>query len=180
MNRPNIVYLHAHDAGRYVQPYGYSMETPNLMKFAKQGVLFRKSYCSAPTCSPSRAALLTGTTPHECGMWGLTTQGWQLNNYDRHLAQILSSAGYETALAGCQHEAFADNLEALGYRHLLDTRMTGQFNPESILNAERFLSKKREQPFFLSVGIDEPHRNNRPREEVGVGADGNRFSKTRY
>jgi N-sulfoglucosamine sulfohydrolase len=92
MNRPNILYLHAHDAGRYVQPYGYAMETPNLMKFAKEGVLFRKAFCSAPTCSPSRAALLTGTTPHECGMWGLTTQGWQLNNYDRHLAQILSSA----------------------------------------------------------------------------------------
>ncbi len=58
----NILYLHCHDGGRYIQPYGYPVETPNLMQFAREGVLFRKAFCCAPTCSPSRAAMLTANT----------------------------------------------------------------------------------------------------------------------
>jgi len=45
----NIPYLHCHDGGRYIQPYGYPVETPNLMQFAQEGVLFRKAFCAAPT-----------------------------------------------------------------------------------------------------------------------------------
>ena len=34
-NRPNIVYIHSHDTGRYVQPYGYQVPTPNLQRLAE-------------------------------------------------------------------------------------------------------------------------------------------------
>ena len=37
----NIVYLHSHDTGRYVQPYGNSVPTPNIQLLADQGVMFR-------------------------------------------------------------------------------------------------------------------------------------------
>ena len=57
---PNILYLHSHDTGRYVQPYGHQVPTPNIQRLADQGVLFRQAFCAAPTCSGSRAALLTG------------------------------------------------------------------------------------------------------------------------
>gem|GEM_PF-5068678 len=83
----NIVYLHAHDAGRYVQPYGFPLETPNLMAFAKEAVLFRKAFCIAPTCGPSRAAMLTGQYPHQIGMYGLPGgQGWKIDDYNKHLS----------------------------------------------------------------------------------------------
>jgi arylsulfatase A-like enzyme len=49
----NILYLHAHDAGRYVQPYGVPVEPPHLMAFARQGVLFRKTFCAAPPAGPA-------------------------------------------------------------------------------------------------------------------------------
>jgi arylsulfatase A-like enzyme len=49
---PNIVYLHSHDTGRYIQPYGYAVETPNMQRFAEEGVLFRNAFCAAPTCAP--------------------------------------------------------------------------------------------------------------------------------
>jgi len=49
---PNIVYLHSRDTGRYIQPYGYAVETPNMQRFAEEGVLFRNAFCAAPTCSP--------------------------------------------------------------------------------------------------------------------------------
>jgi Sulfatase/Stf0 sulphotransferase len=57
---PNVLYLHSHDTGRYVQPYGHPVPTPNIQRLADQGVLFRRAFCAAPTCSASRACLLTG------------------------------------------------------------------------------------------------------------------------
>src|SRR5512141_1116901 len=68
---PNILYLHSHDTGRYVQPYGYDVPTPNLQKLASEGVLFRQAFDAAPTCSPSRASLLTAMRAHSTGMYGL-------------------------------------------------------------------------------------------------------------
>jgi len=58
--RPNILYLHSHDTGRYVQPYGEPVPMPNVQALADQGILFREAFCAAPTCSASRACLLTG------------------------------------------------------------------------------------------------------------------------
>ena len=67
MKKPNILYLHSHDTGRYIQPYGHQVPTPNIQRLADQGLLFRKAFCAAPTCSGSRAALLTGEYPHRTG-----------------------------------------------------------------------------------------------------------------
>lgn len=48
-NRPNILCLHSHDTGRYIQPYGYPVLTPNLQKLAEEGVLFKKNFTTHPT-----------------------------------------------------------------------------------------------------------------------------------
>jgi arylsulfatase A-like enzyme len=81
MKRPNILYIHSHDTGRYVQPYGHAIPTPNLQRLAEQGVLFRQAYSAAPTCSPSRAGLLTGQCAHSSGMLGLAHRGFSLRDY---------------------------------------------------------------------------------------------------
>lgn len=183
----NIVYLHAHDAGRYIEPYGFPVNTPNLMRFAKESILFRKAFCAAPTCGPSRSSLLSGQYPHEIGMFGLpgTKEGWAFDDYRKHLVHMLNEMGYETVLAGCQHETGKSDIELhadLGYQRLLNTgrEKKGQFYQETVDHVERYLAEKHEKPFFLSVGIDEPHRNNCAREELGIGRDCARFSKTRY
>ena len=51
-DRPNILYLHSHDTGRYVQPYGHTIPTPAYQRLAEEGVLFRQNFCIGPTCSP--------------------------------------------------------------------------------------------------------------------------------
>jgi arylsulfatase A-like enzyme len=38
---PNIAYLHSHDTGRYLRPYGHATPTPNIQRMAAEGVLFR-------------------------------------------------------------------------------------------------------------------------------------------
>ena len=90
--KPNILYLHSHDTGRYVQPYGHSVPTPNIQRLADQGLLFRQAFCAAPTCSGSRACLLTGQWAHSNGMIGLAHRGFELNDYDHHLVKTLRDA----------------------------------------------------------------------------------------
>ena len=67
----NVLYLHTHDSGRVLSPYGVKAPTPNLEAFSKTALTFHNCFCVGPTCSPSRAALLTGQYPHQNGMLGL-------------------------------------------------------------------------------------------------------------
>ena len=114
---PNIVYIHSHDTGRYIQPYGYDIATPHLQRLAEEGVLFRQAFCANPTCSPSRAALLTGQWAHSCGMGGLVNRGWSVSRPQRLLPQVLAAAGYQTVRAGFQH-VVADEADG-GYQRIL-------------------------------------------------------------
>lgn len=188
-SKMNILYLHAHDAGRYVQPYGFPFENPNLMAFAREAVLFRKAFCIAPTCGPSRAALLSGQYPHQIGMYGLPgdLHGWLFDDYGKHLVNQLNTWGYQTVLAGVQHEAnHREHFPQIEYERVLEREepvrsQDGEFYPETIDKVERFLATRDDsRPFFLSVGIDEPHRDNLARPELNLHGAGDRFTKTRY
>ena len=172
----NIVYLHTHDLGRYCRPMGYDIPSPNLMRLAEQGTLFRQCFASAPTCAPSRAALVTGQAPHCCGMLGLPTEhlGYRLNDYGCHLAGFLRGHGYQTALAGVQHVArlpFVDPYQVLPYDRFLNHTPTGGqlfSSAQTVPAAVAFLGESHEKPFFLSVGLLDPHRNNRGDERTFV------------
>lgn len=184
----NILLLHAHDAGRYVQPYGFPFENPNLMAFAGEAVLFRKAFCAAPTCGPSRAAMMTGQYPHQTGMYGLPGRdGWKIDDYGKHLVNVLKRHGYQTVLAGVQHEAnHAEHFPEMEYERVLEREapvreQDGECYPETIDKVEAFLATRDDpRPFFLSVGIDEPHRDNLARPELNLHGKSDRFTKTRY
>ncbi len=153
--QPNIIYLHSHDTGRYVQPYGYGVPTPNIQRLAEGGILFRQAFCAAPTCSASRAALLTGQAAHSAGMTGLVNRGWQLHDYGQHLVHTLRSAGYHTVLAGLQH-LHRDRTQ-LGYDQILAPEQ-GNRVAEIVPRALDFLSAPPAQPFFMDIGFFETHR----------------------
>ena len=155
MDRPNILYLHSHDTGRYIQPYGHAVPTPNLQRLAEEGVLFRQAYCANPTCSPSRAALLTGQCPHTNGMTGLTNRGpWALKDPDHHLLYTLREAGYRSYLAGLQH--IAVKKEDIGYDAII---YEGYHWVENVLKAAaEFLRGRPQGPFFLDCGFGLTHR----------------------
>ncbi len=162
---PNILYIHSHDTGRYIQPYGYGIFTPNLQRLAEQGVLFRQAFCAAPTCSPSRAALLTGMAPHSNGMLGLAHFGFSLNDYNQHILHTLRKAGYYSALAGMQHidswkPASPIPGRRIGYDAILteEDALRGQGMQRVEQRAIEFLKNRPPQPFFLSVGFEETHR----------------------
>lgn len=152
--RYNIVYVHSHDSGRYLRPYGHNVPTPNLARLAKQGTLFRNMHAAAPTCSPSRAALLTGQSPHEAGMLGLAHLGWSLDNYNQHILHTLRDHGYVTVLAGLQH--VAKDPTVIGYDEILPHASTSAKDVAPA--AVKFIRGKPDKPFFLDVGFHETHR----------------------
>ncbi len=158
MSLPNILYLHSHDTGRYIQPYGYAVPTPNLQKLAEAGMLFRQAFSAAPTCSPSRAALLTGMAPHNNGMLGLAHFGFRLNDYSQHLLHTLRKAGYTSVLTGMQHVAGgAQPGKQTGY-DIVPNEEEGGARRSSEEWAVDFLRGSPPQPFFLDVGFQETHR----------------------
>src|SRR6266508_3731499 len=157
---PNILYLHSHDTGRAIQPYGAPVATPRLQQLAEQGVLFRQAFSAAPTCSPSRAALVTGQSAHSSGMLGLAHRGFALHDYRQHLLHTLRPAGYYAALFGMQH--IARDPAVIGYDHIwVRSSLVEQVAPA----VADFLAHI-PQPFFLSVGFFETHR---PFPDPGAG-----------
>ena len=171
---PNVVLIHTDDTGRHVGPYGHDVDTPALESLASDGVLFRNAFCAGPTCSPSRAALMTGQSPHESGMLGLAHRGFSLDAPERHLATYLSERGVATVLSGQQHEASEGDdpaREVLGYDRVLDgdesavadRNLDGnRHTPTDIANATAAASFLRhrdgDDPFFLSVGLYNTHQ----------------------
>lgn len=166
----NLIYIHTHDSGRELSPYGVQVPTPHLLDFAKEALTFTEAYCVNPTCSPSRASLLTGVYPHQNGMLGLAQRGFALNDYDQHLCRFLKRNGYTTVLSGIQHEVdYYLNVKSgqtLGYDTIL-TDKTADYPKEELHrwdreNAYRVKSwlkeKKHDQPFFISYGMHSTHR----------------------
>ena len=131
MPKPNILYLHSHDSGRYLQPYGHAVPTSNLQRLAEDGVIFRRAFCAAPTCSPSRAALLTGQSAHNAGMTGLANRNFVLGDFRQHIIHTLHPAGYTSALAGIQHIAGAATLLSLRRLFRDASRISGRARCQS-------------------------------------------------
>lgn len=155
---PNILYLNTHDTGRCVSPMGWPVHTPNLQRLAGEGVLFRDCHCAGPTCSPSRAGLLTGMWAHSCGMLGLAHRGFGLRDDRWHLAQHLADNGYETAAWGmatnhCRREGGdrAAAAASVGYG-----QWVGGHN--DLASALAWLKAPRQAPFFLSMSWTSTHR----------------------
>ena len=164
---PNIVYLNSHDTGRYIGPYGYDIDTPHLRALAEEGVLFRHCHAAAPTCSPSRAALMTGEYPHKNGMFGLAHRGHRLVDYDRTLAALLRGRGYRTAAWG---------MPANHCLRLPDPRETAatmgyeEWLGHDEAAAEKWLTGHGGKPFFLSMSWGLTHRGG-PRGAHGFSTE---------
>jgi N-sulfoglucosamine sulfohydrolase len=137
-----------------VQPYGYPVPTPNIQLLADQGALFRQAFCAVPTCSGSRACLLTGQYGHNNGMLGLAHRGFSLNDYNQHIVHTLHEAGYWTGLIGEQH--ISKRPDVIGYDHVVkvDKNHVETVAPLAI----ELIKSPPSSPFFLSVGFFETHR----------------------
>lgn len=177
----NLVLIDCHDLGQHLGCYGRStVSSPNLDALAARGARFTNSFCAAPQCSPSRAALYTGRYPHANGMLGLAHSpfDWRMNRDEIHLARYLREAGYATTHIGTQHVT-ADAVEAvqeLGFTRVLAAKTADQVAERAVT----FLSESPRQPFFLNIGFFEPHRDENGRFSQAPPDDSRGVQVPRY
>ncbi len=76
------------------------ISTPNLDRLAAMGTTFDRAYTCNPTCTPTRASIITGKYPSQHGAWAL---GTKLNEKEHCIGDDFNNAGYETALIGKAH-----------------------------------------------------------------------------
>ena len=153
---PNILYLHSHDTGRHVQPYRRRRaDAADPGSSPRRASLFRKAFCAAPTCSASRACLLTGryahsqrdARPRPPRLVAASTTSW-------HIVHTLRDAGYHSVLIGEQH--ISKEPDVIGYDEVVKIATTRATDVAPVtIDMLRGLP---DRPFFLSVGFFETHR----------------------
>jgi arylsulfatase len=108
---PNVLVVLLDNLGfGATKPFGGAINMPTLERLAEDGVIYN-NFHTAPLCSPSRMALLTGRNPHSVNMGSIAEfatafpgQTSQRPNSKAPLAEILKLNGYNTAMFGKNHE----------------------------------------------------------------------------
>jgi len=174
--KPNIILIFADDLGWKDVGYQGSdfMETPNIDRLARQGMVFSAGYAGAGNCAPSRACLLSGTYTPRHGVYavGDTNRGPKtsqrlvpipnksgLAKDNLTLADALKAAGYVTGIFGKWHLSGKDGAEPgeQGFDEVVQSSggwsKRQPANPKGIYSltkaAGEFMEKNKDRPFFV-------------------------------
>tara|TARA_B100000809_G_scaffold263834_1_gene318044 strand:+ start:1195 stop:2592 length:1398 start_codon:yes stop_codon:yes gene_type:complete len=163
------------------------VKSPNIDKLAKMGVQFNNAHCNFAVCGPSRGSLLTGVRPENLGILNNTTPLQSVLNGRITLPNLFRQNGYETIGIGKTfHDKTPDHEDEkawdayykfetteLGWtgekRNVTDGKFPWCFwqaaegtdddqeDGQITKKAVELIKTKREQPFFLAVGLKKPH-----------------------
>ncbi|WP_079910617.1 sulfatase [Paenibacillus sp. 32352] len=100
--KPNILLITSDQQHwNTIGAFNSELQTPNLDRLVREGTTFERAYCPNPTCTPTRASIVTGMYPSQHGAW---TLGTKLLEDRETVGELLSSEGsYRTALIGKAH-----------------------------------------------------------------------------
>ncbi|MCG8310901.1 MAG: arylsulfatase [Cytophagales bacterium] len=168
--KPNIILILVDDMG-FSDPgfMGSGIETPNIDKLAREGLMFSRFY-NTGRCCPTRASLLTGLYAHNTGLGWMTVSNLGAPGYtgdmnDRciTIAQALKQADYSTYMTGKLHIMYDDYMKADGPKHNWPLQRGfdryyghlsgggGYYNPETLTyNNERIEAP---EEFYLTTAI---------------------------
>ncbi|WP_424934268.1 sulfatase family protein [Amaricoccus macauensis] len=177
--RPNIIFIMSDDhAARAISAYGAGInKTPNLDRLAQEGMRHDATYVTNSICTPSRAAILTGTHNHvNC----VTTLDTRLDNRLPNVAKHLRHGGYRTGMFGKWHLGEGRAHEPSGFDEWAVVPGQGDYwDPAFIFpDGHRrlegyatdiitdmsidFIDRCGDTPFFLMCHHKAPHRNFQP------------------
>ena len=155
--RPNILLITTdqHSAEALGHLGCNDVKTPGMDRLAARGISFTKSYSANPVCCPARASWFTGRhTPEN----GVVTNGANMVPTMPDLGQWLNKNGYNAYYSGKWHIPGRD--VAQSFHHICpDPRNTAETGDiASTRSAIGFLQNySQKEPFFLSVGLLNPH-----------------------
>ena len=154
-NRPNILWLVTEDMGAYIPPFGDStIQTPNLSRLAKEGVIYPNLYSTSGVCAPSRAAIATGMYPSSIGANHMRTN----SNMDK-----TGLPTYE-AVPPPQVKMISELLRLEGYYCTNNYKEDYQFKaPKTAWDESskyaHWRNRKDNQPFFSVFNFTETHES---------------------
>ena len=187
-DKPNVLFIAIDDLNHWVGHLGRNEQaaTPNIDRLAKRGVSFTRAYCAAPSCTPSRAALMSGLRPSTTGVYDNGRDWKAAIPPEKCLPAQFRGGGYVALGAGKIYhgnrraewddyldEAEKDPNRPRGGRARLpkgaDSGVGGiKFAPLDCEDADlpdyriadygiEQLGKTHDKPFFLAVGLHKPH-----------------------
>lgn len=146
--RPNILLIVSDDhAYQAISAYGSKlMQTPNIDRIAKEGVVFNKAYVTNSICGPSRAVILTGKYSHKNGF--KDNEHASFDGSQNTFIKELARAGYQTAWIGKWH--LETEPQGFSFWQILPGQGS-YYNPDFIMmNGER----KRKEGYVANVVED--------------------------
>lgn len=158
--RRNILLMIADDLGRETTScYGSTaVQTPNLDSLAASGTRFDLAFASTASCSGSRTTIYTGLHTHNNGCYGLShgRHGFQTHRNIETAPQIFNDLGYRTGILGKVHVG-PDSGYPWQVREESETRNVAFIADR----AEAFMqdASQNGEPFFLTIGFVDPHRD---------------------
>ena len=161
--RPNILYVILEDSGPNYACYGEPLvKTPNIDRFATQGILFKNLFCSVPVCSSSRSALFTGCHPIATGTHNHRTWDWHkrpLPAPSKHLCDWFRDAGYFTCnIKPAPGVKNRDGVSGELGNGKIDLNFTITApNDKTPFDGSDWSERKKGQPFFAHITIFETH-----------------------
>lgn len=169
-SRPNLLFILSDDqsvphAGCYGEK---GIKTPNLDRFASQGMCFEKQFCGAPQCVPSRATFMTGRSPVAVRISRFSSP---LPADVPALPDLLRAGGYFTGI--CRREYHLDGPARMGpatggvferhpelrtFARRVDFLDRGSPRTQTVPIVNQFLDKvPAGKPFFLWISFNDPH-----------------------
>ena len=178
--RPNIIFIMSDDhAYQAISAYDDMLiQTPNIDRVAKMGMLFTNASVTNSICAPARATILTGKHSH---LNGKTDNHFPFDTTNVTFPELLHAAGYQTAMFGKLH--FGNNPKGFDQFKILPGQ-GAYYNPtfitknEGTIEVEGYVTdiitdmtlgwlekeRKADQPFFLAYLHKAPHREWLPAE----------------
>jgi N-sulfoglucosamine sulfohydrolase len=149
---PNILWIVSEDNSPLLGCYGDNFATtPNLDKFASEGILYENAFATAPVCAPSRSTLITGMYPPSLGTENMRSS-YPLPGFVKFFPTYLREAGYYTSNNAKKDYNTIDQPDA--------------WNESS--NDATYLNRKEGQPFFaiFNIGVSHESSLHKPLENL--------------
>jgi arylsulfatase A-like enzyme len=179
-DRPNFVFIMADDhAAHAIGAYGSRVnQTPGIDRLALDGMRLDNCFCTNSLCSPSRAAILTGTYNH---VNGVTSNSSKFDARQATYVSLLQEAGYQTYISGKWHLGHGRIHDPRGFDRWAVLEEHGTYNDPEFLTPEgRFTrhgyttdvitdqalewlaERDRQRPFCMLIQHKAPHREWEP------------------
>lgn len=142
-SRPNILWIKIEDWSPSLSCYGTKgIQTPNVDKLASEGIRYERAFSTAPVCSPSRSAMMTGFHQNYIGAHQHRTDEKKPLPYGiRPIPHLLADAGYYTCLMSSK----------------TDCNFLPSTKKELFMGAD-WKDRAPDQPFFAEISFDGTHR----------------------